>query len=92
MLETKRATITVPDWWNSGVVLDIAVETVIRDEAPRTAQDLAESSKTKSWVEGTIDSVQVRQLERVPQCSIQQFDPSWGTDDEAKAGVGFFRQ
>lgn len=89
MLETGQACFTFLDMWQSGTALHVEGDVTLRDDAPARAENVAETDKTKVWVEMVSDSISITDIDG-PAYSLVQHDPPWGTDDTELKRAGFF--
>ncbi|MFB6234666.1 MAG: pyridoxamine 5'-phosphate oxidase family protein [Halopenitus sp.] len=89
MLETGRACFTFLDVWQSGTALHVEGDVTLHEEAPASAVDVAETDKTKVWVELVPDETSVETVDGSAY-SLVHHDPPWGTDDAELKRAGFF--
>lgn len=89
MLETGRACFTFLDLWQSGTALHVEGDVTLHEEAPASAVDVAETDKTKVWVELVPDATSVETVDGSAY-SLVHHDPPWGTDDAELKRAGFF--
>lgn len=85
MLETGQACFTFLDMWQSGTAHHVEGDLTPRDDEPARAENVAETHKTKVWVEMVADSTSVADIDG-PAYSLVQHDPPWGTDDVELGG------
>lgn len=88
ILETNRASMSVFDWWKTGMQVEITGDATIRDDVP-WGTDLTGANRTKSWVVMDIDHVRVDRA-HLPTVSVEEFDPPWGTDSAEAKKAGYF--
>jgi len=87
--ETRTATLTFPDWWNTEAIVEVSGTATLHDSVAG-ATDLTDADRTKQWVRLDIESVSVTTDPPIPSLSVESFDPPWGTDDDAVKKSGFF--
>lgn len=89
MLETGQACFTFVDLWATGRAVHVEGEVALRDDAPAGARDVANTDRTKVWVEMNPDDTLLADAD-VPRYSLVEHDPPWGTDDDDRKRAGFF--
>lgn len=87
--ENPHVTLLFVDWWDTTIGLHVNGEATLREEIPE-AEDLTDVDKTKVWVEVEVEEAYVHCAKHIPQLSIEEFDPPWGTDDPEAKKAGFF--
>ncbi len=87
ILENPHASLLFVDWWETTVGLHINGRATIQKSAPGAFDP---PDRTKSWVVIEIDEAYIHCAKHLPQLSIEEFDPPWGTDDEEAKRAGFF--
>lgn len=88
VLETNRASLSVFDWWETGMQVEVVGDAVIEDDVP-WGTDLTGADRTKSWVVMDVDHVTVDRA-HLPTVSVEEFDPPWGTDSAEAKKAGYF--
>ena len=89
MQENPNATLLFVDWWDTTVGLHVNGRIEFRDELPQ-AVDNAQIDKPKTWVVIEVEEAYIHCAKHIPQLSIAEFDPPWGTDDPEAKKSGFF--
>lgn len=91
MQENPHATLLFVDWWDTTVGLHVNGRTTLRVKIPE-ARDFVDADKRKIWVELEVEEAYIHCAKHIPELSIEEFDPPWGTDDSEVKQAGFFSE
>lgn len=89
MTENPHASMLFVDWWDTTVGCHVNGEVELHDTMAE-ATDLTDGDRTKVWVELHVEEAYIHCAKHVPQLSVEEFDPPWGTDDPEAKRVGYF--
>ncbi|WP_332898222.1 pyridoxamine 5'-phosphate oxidase family protein [Haladaptatus sp. CMSO5] len=87
--ENPYASLTFVDWWDTTVGLHVNGPARLREEIAGVT-DPANTDRKKVWVEVEVEEAYIHCAKHLPQLSIEEFSPPWGTDDEDVKRTGFF--
>lgn len=89
MTENPHASMLFIDWWDTTVGCHVNGEIELH-ETMAEATDLTDGDRTKVWVELHVEEAYIHCAKHVPELSIEEFDPPWGTDDPEAKRAGYF--
>lgn len=87
--ENAHASLTFVDWWDTTIGLHVNGEAHVH-ETMTEATDPVNTDRKNVWVEIDIEEAYIHCAKHLPQLSIEQFDPPWGTDAPDAKRSGFF--
>ncbi|MFC6992304.1 pyridoxamine 5'-phosphate oxidase family protein [Haladaptatus sp. GCM10025707] len=87
--ENPYASLTFVDWWDTTVGLHVNGPATLHDELSG-AVDPSGTDRQKVWVKVDVEEAYIHCAKHLPQLSIEEFDPPWGTDDEGAKRTDFF--
>ncbi|WP_435154886.1 pyridoxamine 5'-phosphate oxidase family protein [Haladaptatus sp. DFWS20] len=87
--ENPHATMLFIDWWDTTVGLHVNGRATLHDEVAEI-ENSPETDRLKGWVVLEVEEAYIHCAKHIPQLSIEEFDPPWGTDDPEAKQTGFF--